>query len=340
MKKMKSVISLLLVVAMLFSCVGCAGKKDEAPEPDPETKVEEGAQKDEAPESGEAGSDDLSDKKVALVLFGTTFDFFVYIGAKANQVAEENGVKLDILSANDVTKAADLMTQTVTSKYDAVITIGVEMFLPSYQEINEAGIPLITYDSFIDGMDAYARVGSNNYDLGAQGAEGAIQYLEEHNLLDKEVIVLNCPEAETMNQRSLGFMETLTEKYPDIQIDKHDLSSMQSTAEGCQTYLDNVLVSKPRDSVAIVWAANAGMAMGAIAAVEVAGRTEIGVMGIDNEEGQLTALQSGAIYKATIAQQPVKIGEECMLAAIRALKGEKTGDVVVPGQVGRNCPGD
>ena len=282
---------------------------------------------------GGVKTDDLSDKKVALVLFGTTFDFFVYIGAKANQVAEENGVQVDILSANDVTKAADLMTQTVTSKYDAVITIGVEMFLPSYQEINEAGIPLITYDSFIDGMDTYARVGSNNYDLGAQGAEGAIQYLEENELLDKEVIVLNCPEAETMNQRSLGFIETLTEKYPDIQIDRHDLSSMQSTAEGSQTYLDNLLVSKPRDSVSIVWAANAGMAMGAIAAVEVADRSEIGVMGIDNEEGQLTALQSGAIYKSTVAQQPVKIGEECMLAAIRALKGEKTGDVVVPGQV-------
>lgn len=55
------------------------------------------------------------------------------------------------------------------------------------------------------------------------------------------------------------------------------------------------------------------------------------LIGIDNEEGQLNALKDGRYYKATIAQDSYSIGEEAMKAAMKAMDGEKTGDVVVPG---------
>lgn len=68
-----------------------------------------------------------------------------------------------------------------------------------------------------------------------------------------------------------------------------------------------------------------------IASVSSAGREDIALVGIDNEEGQLNALKDGRYYKATVAQDSYSIGEEAMNAALSAIDGKKTGDVVVPG---------
>lgn len=75
----------------------------------------------------------------------------------------------------------------------------------------------------------------------------------------------------------------------------------------------------------------AGVALGALASVSSAGREDIALVGIDNEEGQLNALKDGRYYKATVAQDSYSIGEEAMNAALSAIDGKKTGDVVVPG---------
>ena len=111
---------------------------------------------------------DLSGKKVALVLFGTNFDYFVYIGASAKKTAEEAGIQLDVLNASDFVDLSEKVSQVVTIKYDACIVIGLPAIMADYQALGEAGIPVITYDSMVDGFDFSARVGSDNYVLGTQ----------------------------------------------------------------------------------------------------------------------------------------------------------------------------
>ena len=113
-----------------------------------------------------AAATDLSGKKVALVLSGTNFDYFVYIGAGAKKSAEEAGIQLDVLTTNDLVELSEKISQVITIKYDACIVIGTPMFMADYQALGEAGIPVITYDSMVDGFDFSARVGSDNYVLG------------------------------------------------------------------------------------------------------------------------------------------------------------------------------
>ena len=50
---------------------------------------------------------------------------------------------------------------------------------PSIKEANEAGIPVINYDSFIEGAEVYARVGSGNKDMGKTAGEYAADMLKE-----------------------------------------------------------------------------------------------------------------------------------------------------------------
>ena len=188
-----------------------------------------------------AAATDLSGKKVALVLFGTNFDYFVYIGASAKKTAEETGIQLDVLNASDFVDLSEKVSQVVTIKYDACIVIGLPAIMADYQALGEAGIPVITYDSMVDGFDFSARVGSDNYVLGTQAAEEAIKYLESLDEINGEVICLNCPEGETMNSRARGFMDTIAARFPELTVNEQKLGATDSTAEGAQTYVDNKL---------------------------------------------------------------------------------------------------
>ena len=325
-KRMIRVLALALIAALTIGCMaGCSSGKT--------TTTTTETSSDTTSAASTTAASGVSDKKAALVLFGTTFDYFVYIGAGAKQAAEEAGLQLDVLTTNDHVELSEKITQVATNKYDACIVIGSPTIMADYQALGEAGIPVITYDSMVDGFDFNARVGSDNYTLGAQAGAEAVKYLQSLDTIEGEVICLNCPEGETMNSRAQGFMDTVAEAFPDLTINEQKLASTDISAEGAQTYVDNLLVGKPKGTVSVIFGANAGMAMGATAACSTAGRTDIALFGIDNEAGQLQDLEDGTYYKATVAQQPVKIGQECVRAAVAAVQGESLGDIRLEGIV-------
>ena len=313
-RKMKKVTALFLSLAMVMGMAGCSMEKETKEPETGTTKKEEG------------------EKRIAFISPANQFDFFVYIGAEIKKIGEEKGVQVDMFDAAlDVNKEADLMSQAVLQKYDAIIVgpVDTEALVPSIKEANEAGIPVINYDSFVEGADVYARVGSGNKEMGALAGEYAAEMLKEKNGEVKgNVIVLSYPALETMNQRNEGFIEALKE-YPDVTIKEETVE--ECTAEGGQKLTDNLLIANPEGTLDIIYGSNAGVALGALASVSSAGREDIALVGIDNEEGQLNALKDGRYYKATVAQDSYSIGEEAMNAALSAIDGKKTGDVVVPG---------
>ena len=187
-----------------------------------------------------AAATDLSGKKVALVLSGTNFDYFVYIGAGAKKSAEEAGIQLDVLTTNDLVELSEKISQVITIKYDACIVIGTPMFMADYQALGEAGIPVITYDSMVDGFDFSARVGSDNYVLGTQAAEEAIKYLESLDEINGEVICLNCPEGESLGDIGLPGIVVTPETVADFIAQQDEeykaLSSLQAVSPGCDGF--------------------------------------------------------------------------------------------------------
>ena len=237
-KSFVHVLTIALIAALAFGCLaGCtaAPKTEQVTPATPTTSATTETSADPA------AATDLSGKKVALVLFGTNFDYFVYIGASAKKTAEEAGIQLDVLNASDFVDLSEKVSQVVTIKYDACIVIGLPAIMADYQALGEAGIPVITYDSMVDGFDFSARVGSDNYVLGTQAAEEAIKYLESLDEINGEVICLNCPEGETMNSRARGFMDTIAARFPELTVNEQKLGATDSTAEDAQTYVDNKL---------------------------------------------------------------------------------------------------
>lgn len=212
-KSFVHVLTIALIAALAFGCLaGCtaAPKTEQVTPATPTTSATTETSADPA------AATDLSGKKVALVLFGTNFDYFVYIGASAKKTAEEAGIQLDVLNASDFVDLSEKVSQVVTIKYDACIVIGLPTIMADYQALGEAGIPVITYDSMVDGFDFSARVGSDNYVLGTQAAEEAIKYLESLDEINGEVICLNCPEGESLGDIGLPGIVVTPETVADF----------------------------------------------------------------------------------------------------------------------------
>ncbi len=315
-KRIAKVLATIMTASMVFGLVGCGGAK--APSENEQNAVED-TNKD-------------GKKRVAFISPANQFDFFVYIGAEVKKIGEEKGIRVDMFDAAlDVNKLADLMSQAIIQDYDAIIVgpVDTEAVVPSIKEANEAGIPVINYDSFIEGADVYARVGSGNVEMGQLAGEHAVEMLKEkYGKVEGNITVLSYPQLETMNKRIEGFKAAFKD-YPDVSIKEETVDAV--TAEAGQTLTDNLLVANGEGKIDIIYGSNAGVLLGALAAVSSANRTDIALVGIDNEEGQLNALKDGTYYKGTIAQDSYAIGEAAMEAAIKAMDGEKTGDVVVPG---------
>lgn len=74
--------------------------------------------------------------------------------------------------------------------------------------------------------------------------------------------------------------------------------------------------------VQIIFAQNDEMALGAAQAVKSAGLQNVLIVGIDGQPDAHDAIKKGDI-SATIAQQPAKMGEIAIQAAIDYYKGKK-----------------
>lgn len=348
MKKLMKVTATLMMVTMLTgSIAGCSNGTSDAGANGTEassteassteadsTAVEKSETKEITAET--SGDEDfdisgLEGKRVAFISASNQYDFFVYMGAKIKQICKENGITVDTFDAKaDVTKETDLMSQVVLQQYDAIIMgpVDTQALITSVEDANAAGIPVINYDSFME-ADVYARIGSSNSELGKQAGEYAVEYLTEKNGEAKgNIVILSFPALETMNSRISGFKEALAD-YPDITFS--DETVKQCDAENGQLMTENLLTANQEGKLDIVFGANAGVAIGANAAVSSAGRTDVGVIGIDDEQGELDAIADGETFLATVAQDGITIGEESIIAACKAMKGEKTGDIIVPG---------
>ena len=112
------VLTVALIAALAFGCLaGCtaAPKTEQVTPATPTTSATTETSADPA------AATDLSGKKVALVLFGTNFDYFVYIGASAKKTAEEAGIQLDVLNASDFVDLSEKVSQVVTIKSSDIL---------------------------------------------------------------------------------------------------------------------------------------------------------------------------------------------------------------------------
>lgn len=216
--------------------------------------------------SDTAKEKDASDLVVGVSLSTLNNPFFISVKEGITDVADDKGSQVKVLDAQDDTSKQ-------SNDVDDLIQQGVDILLinpvdssaitPAVEAANSAGIPVIAIDRSSEGGEVVTLVASDN----EEGGKMAAQYIEEISGTKAKVAELEgIPGASATRERGKGFN--------DYAKDKLDLVDKQTAnfdrAEGL-TVMENMLQSKPE--IEAVFAQNDEMALGAIEAIEAAGKT-------------------------------------------------------------------
>lgn len=255
-------------------------------------------------------------------VFGATYmtmgnPFFVYLNDGIRGIVEAKGDKLIVLDPSmDQEKQNDQLIRLMNQNVDAVFLNPVdwEKITPALEQIRKAGIPVINIDAPVKKTELVnCIVSSDNRNAGMLIAQDLFSRRKK-----ARIIILEHPSAKSAADRAAAFMETIKEKK---QYTVTARASSDGLIERSMTEMKKILEQKTGFDV--VMAINDPTAVGAVAALQEAGRADgILVYGIDGSPDAKRLVAEGKMT-ATVAQSPVRIGREAAAAAYEILSGRR-----------------
>jgi ribose transport system substrate-binding protein len=292
----------LLSALLIFIIAGCGGNQ--------------GTSKNKGSES----SGDKTSKDGQLVFGYTSMTqnnpFFIVLEKSIREEVEKNGDKLITMNpAMDVSLQINQIEDMIAQGIDAIFLNPVdwEGIRPALVMLEEAGIPIINYDTEVkDFKYVTAYVGSDNKNAGRVVGEDLVKRYPDGG----KIAVLDSPTMNSINDRIAGFMEAIEGKGFEI-VAQQDAKGDLETALGIT---EDILQAHP-DIIAIM-GGNDPTALGALAAVKAANRTDIAIYGVDGSPDAKAAIAEGSPLVGTGAQSPIQIGKKSVEVAYKILNGE------------------
>lgn len=264
----------------------------------------------------------LAKESIALVISTLNNPFFVTMKDSAQKEADKLGYDLVVLDSMDNPAKELANVQDLTVKGTRLMLINPtdsDAVGNAVLMANKAKIPVVTLDRVANKGEVVSHVASDN----RLGGKMAGDYIAEKVGNDAKVIQLEgIAGTSASRERGEGFKQA---------VDAHKLNILASqSADFDRTkglnVMQNLLTANP--SVQAVFAQNDEMALGALRALQTAGRTDVLVVGFDGTNDGIKAVNRG-VLGATIAQRPDQIGIIGIQTADKILKGEKV-DPTIP----------
>ncbi len=293
---MKKTIKILMVLLLTLALVACGGTDTDTPE------VKEGY-------------------TIGFVISTQTNPFFVSLKDGAQKKADELGIELIVLdSQDDSAKELANMEDLITRKVDLIMVnpTDSDAIVNSVIAANDANIPVVTVDRASNGGEVLTYIASDNIAGGKMAGEFLLEQLGD---AVKVVELEGIAGTNAARERGEGFNGALKGTAVEIVAKQTANFDRQQGLE----VMENILQSQPE--IDAVFAHNDEMALGALEAIKASGR-EIMIIGFDATDDAVAAVEAGDMA-ATVAQQPVLIGEMGIEAAFNILEG-KTVEKNVP----------
>ena len=311
-------------MAMAMVCAGLtacsSGSSTNAPaETKAETKAEEKAEESK----DEAKTEDGAEKKdcgyvIGLAMNTQTNPFFVDVKDGVQKAADEHGIELYITDAqDDPTIQMKDVENLITKNPDAIIidTCDSDAIVSSIEACNEAGIPVFTMDREANGGDVVSHIG---YDAIKSGKLAGQFLVDSLGGKGKIVELQGIMGTNVAQQRSEGFNSVIAEN-PDMEIVACQVADFDRAK--AMSVMENILQANPE--IDGLYAANDEMLLGALEAMDAAGRTEsIVKVGCDAIDDTLEAIK-GKRVEATIAEPPFFLGKASLNTADDYLEGKE-----------------
>lgn len=314
MKKVLAV-GLILVMALSLVLSGC-GQKAETQNADSSKAV---ASKTDAPKTDAPKADETKKLKIGVAIDNLDDKWLSYLADSFTEYAKTlPDVDLQLVdSKTDMNKQLGQVETFIAQGFDAIIVnpVTTDGSGPITDKAKAANIPIVSVNRpFKNQDDAASYCGGDSLQSGVLEMEYLAKKL---NGKGNVAIMIGDPSHEAAVQRTEGFKQVLA-KYPDMKV-VTEQTAMWDRAKG-MSLMENWLQSGKQ--IDVVAANNDEMAIGAIKAIEAAGKMDkIVVGGIDASPDALGFLKSGQL-SVTVFQDAAGQAKGALDAAVKAAKGE------------------
>lgn len=289
----------LLLVAAMISIVLAACSMDSGSKSDDKNASE--------------GSKDSSEKSIGLSISTLNNPFFVTLADAAEAKAKENGVKITVSDAqDDASKQASDVEDLIQQGVNLILINPVDSAAvgSAVESANAAGIPVITVDRSAESGEVVSHIASDNVAGGVLAGEYLLELTGEGA---KVAMLEGVAGSSAARERGEGFLQAVEGKVEIVS----SLTANFNRGEGL-TVMENMLQANPE--IEAVFAQNDEMALGALEAIQAAGK-DIVVIGFDATEDALAKIEEGQM-DASVAQKPEEIGKAAIDTAVTYLNGE------------------
>nr|WP_238625417.1 D-ribose ABC transporter substrate-binding protein [Aggregatilinea lenta] len=244
-------------------------------------------------------------EKGLIVIITPSHDnpFFKAEADSAQKAAEDLGYDTLVLVHDDDPALQDQhFDQAIALEAKAIIldNAGADASIAAVQKAKDAGIPTFLIDREINETGiAASQIISNNYQGAVLGGEEFVRLMGEEG----QYVELLGRESDTnAHIRSQGYHDVIDE-YPDLEM------VAQQTANWSQPEAYDVMetIIQAHPDIKGVISGNDTMAMGAMAALQAAGMTDVIVVGFDGSQDVMDAIKAGTI-SATVLQPVAQFG--------------------------------
>ncbi|ASY63398.1 putative fucose ABC transporter, substrate-binding component [Sinorhizobium sojae CCBAU 05684] len=256
---------------------------------------------------------------VPLISKGFQHQFWQAVKAGADQAAAEFGVEVTFEgpdSESQVDKQIDMLAAALAKKPAAIgfAALDSQAAIPLLKQANDAGIPVIAFDSGVDSDIPQATAATNNAAAAALAADTLAELIGDAG---KVAVVAHDQTSRTGVDRRDGFVNRMKEAHPNVEIVAIEYGGgdhLKSTE-----ITKAILTANP--DIKGIFGTNEGSAIGVVNGVKEQG-AKVVIIGYDSGKAQKDAIREGLMAGA-ITQNPVGIGYETVKVAVAAAKGEK-----------------
>lgn len=283
-----------------------------------------------APQAQQSGSTTVESNKpgttlrIAVIPKGTTHEFWKSVHYGAEQAAQELG-NVTILwkgpvQENDREGQIGVVQDFIVQQVDGICLapLDSQALVPYVQEADEKKVPVVIFDS---GLDDESHIVSYVATDNRVGGNLAGKRMGEVLAGKGNVVLLRYNQgSESTHQREEGFLETLKNEFPDINILSSD-EYAGTTPDESLSKAGQVL-RRHRDDVNGIFAVcepNATGVLGALQDLDLAGKVKF--VAFDPNVPLVNGLSDGSV-DGIVLQDPVKMGYLAVMTMAKHLRGE------------------
>ena len=261
--------------------------------------------------------------QIGLAVSTLNNPFFVDLRDGALEAANEAGLTITVADAqNDPNRQLSQIENFIQQGVSIILVNPCDSaaIVPAIKAANKANIPVVTVDRGADGGEVVCHIASDNVEGGRMAGEYLAKLVDyKGKLVELEGI----PGTSAARDRGAGFNEVI-KKYPDIKIVARQEAGFDR-AKG-MTVMENILQAQPE--IDGIFCHNDEMALGALRAVEAAGRlSAIKIVGFDATDDAVKSVKDGKLV-ATVAQKPRVMGSMAVDTAKQVLDGVKVDEFI------------